>query len=189
MEPKLDMRHEQIIELVNDLGESKNVLNVGAGSCKIDYHLNKIGHSVTTTDYQRTDYFDKIMKDYFDDLNFKILDIFKPETFPTTKSEVVICCEVLEHIVDYKTAFKNLLDLTDKRLIITVPHKKAFNMPGPPPIGHCNFWDDTINNGFKDINEYVDMAKPHNVSIEKIITKPIDERNGHYFYLIIIDKD
>ena len=64
IEPKIDIRHERIINDIVDVSVKKEVLNVGAGSCKIDYHLIKKGFNVISTDYQRTEYFDNIMKDY-----------------------------------------------------------------------------------------------------------------------------
>ena len=187
MDPKIDIRHEHLIDLITELGENKTVLNVGSGSCKIDYHLIKKGYDILSTDYQRNSYFNNIMKDYFDTLNFKILNIFDPSTFPKEKYDVVMCCETLEHLVNYKEAFNNLVSLTKERLIVTVPHKHSFMMPGPPPIGHCNFWADKQSNRYKDINEFAKMADPNKTKIYKIITKPSDKRTNSFCYIIIIN--
>lgn len=188
VEPRLDVRHERIIKEVKDGAVKKEMMSVGAGDCRKDYHLIKDGFKVISTDYQRTKKFDDIMKDYDDVLDYHLANIFDISSFPQSKVETVICCEVLEHLVEYKEAFKNLLELTEKRLVITVPWKHSFNHPAPPPEGHCNHWDDKASNQYKDINEYVEMAKPHKVHIEKIITKERDKQLGQRSYLIVIDK-
>jgi len=188
MEPKIDIRHKHIIGLINSASSDKKILNVGAGSCKIDYHLIKLGFNVISTDYQRVEYFDNIMKDYESELDFRLLDIFNSDTYPVESSEIVLCCEVLEHLVDYKTAFTNLISLTEKRLIVTVPYKNSYDMQGPPPIVHCNYWDDNGSGNYKNINEFADFASPHKINISKIITKPEDKQKNQFVYIIIIDK-
>jgi len=188
MKPKKDMKIDTLIEIINERSVNKELLNVGAGSCKIDYYLLEDGYNVISTDYQKTPHFENIMKEYFHKLDYRIMDIFKTETYPVEKSETVLCCEVLEHLVNYKEAFKNLLSLTEKRLIVTIPWKKSFNMPGPPPIGHCNFWDDSGDSGYKNINEFVEMSKPFKVEIKKTITKPEDKQRNQFVYIIVVDK-
>ncbi len=188
MEPKLDIRHKKIIEEIKKISEKKEVLVVGAGDCKKDYHLIKDGFSVYSTDYQRASWFDKNMSSYFDVLNYNISNIFDLSSFPIKKSEIVMCCEVLEHLPNYKEAFDNLLKLTEKRLIVTVPWKHSFNDPRPFPEGHCNWWDDDGSVNYKNIYEFEEMSKPNSITIEKIRTKPEDVQRNQYSYLIIIDK-
>jgi hypothetical protein len=189
IEPKLDIRHIRIINEIKDVSEKKEVLVVGAGDCKKDYHLIKDGFSVYSTDYQRASWFDKNMESYFNTLNYSLSNIFNIESFPIKKSEIVMCCEVLEHLPNYKEAFNNLLELTEKRLIVTVPWRHSFNDPRPFPEGHCNWWDDTGSGNYKNIYEFEEMSNPNKIHIEKIRTKHEDVQRNQYSYLIIIDKN
>jgi hypothetical protein len=188
MEPKLDIRHKRIINEVKSVSDKKEVLVVGAGDCKKDYHLIKDGYNVYSTDYQRAPWFDKNMETYFNELNYNISNIFDLESFPVKTCEIVMCCEVLEHLPEYKKAVTNLLELTEKRLIITVPWRHSFNDPRPSPEGHCNYWDDDGSGNYKNIHEFESMVTPHKIIFEKIRTKPEDVQRGQYSYLIIIDK-
>ena len=186
--PRIDIRHERIISEVEKGSIAKTVLNVGAGDCKVDYHLIKKGYKVYSTDYKREKHFDDKMQGYFSELDYSISNVFDLNTFPVKQADVVMCCEVLEHLVDYKEAFKNLLNLTKKRLIIGVPWRRSFFMPGEPPIGHCNFWDDEKTENYKSIYEFEKMCSPHKFYAEKILTKPEDEQRGQKSYVCIIDK-
>jgi len=188
IEPILDIRHERIISEIEKISKDKEVLVVGAGDCKKDYHLIKKGYKVYSTDYQRSSVFDKKMKPYFDTLDFHISNIFDVNSFPTKQSEVVLCCEVLEHLKDYKIALENLLTLTSKRLIVTVPWRHSFNDPSPPPEGHCNHWDDNETPTYKSIYEFEKLCHPNKVYVEKILTKERDLQMNQRSYLIIIDK-
>jgi len=166
----------------------KEALVVGAGDCATDFHLIKNNFNVLSTDYKKDALYEKRMKDYSHLLNYHIADILKLESFPVKNREIVVCMEVLEHLYDYKKAFKNLLTLTEKRLIIGVPWRRSFNDPSPPPIGHCNFWDLGANNGFKDIHEFAKLSEPHSFYVEKILTKPEDAARNQAALLIIVDK-
>lgn len=187
-EPILDIRHERVIKEIKEGSSTKELLVVGAGDCKIDYHLLKDGWEVYSTDYQRASHFDNNMVEYFNTLNYSLANIFDLNSFPVKQAEVVVCCEVLEHLVEYKEAFQNLLALTKKRLIIGFPWRKSYFMPGKPPIGHCNFWNDEATSEYTDINEFKKMCAPHNIHIEKILTKPRDKQMNQKSYLLVIDK-
>lgn len=189
MEPKLDIRHERIIKEIKSISEKKEVLVVGAGDCKKDYHLIKDGFKVYSTDYQRAPWFDKNMSEYFNELEYSLANIFDLESFPVKKCETVMCCEVLEHLPNYKEALNNLLELTVKRLIITVPWRHSFNDSRPSPEGHCNWWDDTGSGNYKNIHEFEGLVAPHEITFEKIRTKDRDVQMNQFSYLIIIDKN
>ena len=166
-----------------------NILNVGCGNCRICWHMIQDGYNVTSTDYETTDGTTKIMESYKDEVNYhNKCDIFNLSTFPVESADVVICSEVLEHLTDYKAAFAGLLKLTKNRLIITIPRERSFNHQAPAPEGHCNWWSDTNSTNFKDIREFVDMAKPYKITIEKGMTKKKDFNNGQRCFIIVVDK-
>jgi hypothetical protein len=187
--PILDIRHISIIDSLPVYNTKKEVLTIGCGDCKIDYHLIKMGYKVYSTDYETNDVFHNRMKDYFQELNYYHSNVFDINSFPIKIAESVICSEVLEHLINYKEAFKNLLGLTERKLIITVPYERSFNDTAPPPIGHCNYWSNITTLEFKDIHEFESMAKPYAISIQKIRTKERDIKMMQYDYLIIIDKN
>ena len=76
----------------------------------------------------------------------------------------------------------NLLKLTEIRLIITVPCRRAFRARG-----HCNYWNDVESEKFKDIHEFVELSTPYSIAISKIITK-LKDVGRQFAYLIVIDK-
>jgi hypothetical protein len=188
MMPLLDIRHISIIDALPVYDTDKEVLTVGCGDCKIDYYLLKMGYKVYSTDYQTAEKFKKNMEEYFFTLNYYHSNIFNLNSFPIQNAESVICSEVLEHLINYKEAFMNLLILARKRLIITVPFEQSYNDSAPPPEGHCNFWSNSMAIGYNDIHEFIEMAKPHAISIQKIRTKELDIQMRQYDYLIIVDK-
>ena len=196
----LDIRHMSIIDALPVFNTTKEILTVGCGSAKLEVALQEIGYTVFATDSCFDDYGNNKRKENLEKINFTASDIFDLSTFPVDKSETVICSEVLEHIVDWRKAFKNLLQLTGRRLIITVPYYESFNVEGDPPDGHCNFWTDLGNdpyaatghaskNVITPITQFASLAYPYHVSVTKICTKYSDWLNSSRCYLLIIDKN
>ena len=78
--------------------------------------------------------------------------------FTDNEFEVVLCSETLEHVTDYKKAADELLRITGKVLVITVPHESpeevAENIKNNVPHGHIHYFDVNSfnylkNRGFK----------------------------------------
>jgi SAM-dependent methyltransferase len=68
------------------------------------------------------------------EVTFAEVDISKA-TFPGHKTfDVVISCEVLEHIDDWRAALKNLVSMARKYILITVPSGKIY--PIDEMVGH-----------------------------------------------------
>ena len=180
---------QKVIDECINRSTRKEVLNVGSGECALDYWMVNEGFDVISTDYKKSEFFEKRLDNYREHINWQQTDILDLNTFSVKNREIVICLEVLEHLVEYKKAFENLLTLTEKTLIIGVPWKHSFNHPAPPPEGHCNFWEmGTSNEVYKDIYEFEEMCKPHKFSVEKILTKPEDASIGQAVLLMIIEK-
>ena len=195
MTKEITLKDRLIMSELTDINNTNEVVNVGCGGGRLDYHLGKMGYNVISTDYQDhagwvKDFFLKEMEDWSDILNYHgNCNIFDLTTFPIQSSDVVVCSEVLEHIVDYKTAFKNLLKLTKNKLIITIPRERSFNVPGPAPRGHCNYWSDIGLGSYTDIKEFINMAGPYNTKIQIGMTKKKDYGNGQRVYMITVDKN
>jgi hypothetical protein len=165
----LDIRDVSIIDALPVYGWDKKILTIGAGKGRIEWYLYNMGYNVVATDIKRSVSWDD--KDKLIFIESSILD-------PSIDSRsVVICSEVLEHIHSYRKAFKNLLSLTDIRLIITIPRETSFYSPD-----HVNFWND------QNLQEFVNMSIPYMCSISRIRTKKKDIKTDQWCYLIIIDK-
>tara|TARA_B100000925_G_scaffold261509_1_gene218228 strand:+ start:60 stop:659 length:600 start_codon:yes stop_codon:yes gene_type:complete len=181
-EIQFDIRHRSVIDSLPVYEPARTILDVGCGHAAVPRELCKMGYSVDAIDIEKRDSWDAPGGVHFIEEDFMTTDKIKD------KYDVVMCCEVLEHLPDYKKFFSKLLDVAKDRLIITVPWQRSYDMPGPPPIGHCNFWSDSEQNGFKDIGEFLDLAKPYSISVSKILTKPRDVVMNQKDYLIIVDK-
>ncbi|HTE07923.1 MAG TPA: class I SAM-dependent methyltransferase [Flavitalea sp.] len=65
--------------------------------------------------------------------------------FADASFDAVLCSETIEHVTDFKKAVTELLRITKKVLVITVPHESAeqveFNIRDNVPHGHINYFD------------------------------------------------
>jgi len=187
--PTIDLKDIAIINSFPVIVNEPVVLNVGCGKGRIDHQIFNMGYKVFAVDKKKhTTWNNKHNKNGF--LKFCKADIYDLQSFPIKKATIVICSQVLEHLKNYKVAIKNLLELAENRLIITVPFEKSFGGRfAPPPEGHCNFWSDRKKLfKFKNINEFKKLCKQFSVSISKIRTKREDKNTKKYNYLIVVDK-
>lgn len=159
--PKL--KNEKIIEMI---GEVKTIADIGCGEGLLTRYLRRIYPEVSAIDVKDKN---RVGLD-----NVIIWDIQNdpPKDF---NFDVVIASEVLEHIRFWKEALKNLLKITKKKLILTVPYGQSFYDPD-----HKNFWDD------ETIKEIGEVALPHQTIIKKGITKPEDVKMNQLLYYIEI---
>jgi len=168
----LDIRDISVIDALPVYDFSKSILTVGCGLGRLEWHLHRMGYSIIATDIERMVTWD----DSTSSLCFSKMDILDESTF-VSSSPAVICCQVLEHLKNYKAALKNLLKLAETRLIITIPFATSFSSPD-----HVNHWND------KNVREFESMCKPYSVSISKIRTKPKDVELKQWCYLVVADK-
>jgi len=92
-----------------------NVLEIGMGNGIVSLILKKFGFSVTTLDHS-----EKLGPDIVASVTDMPLD---DESF-----DVVLCCEVLEHIPysDFEKALHEIYRVTRNHLILTLPDKNRF---------------------------------------------------------------
>jgi len=161
--PKL--KNEQIIERI---GEAETIYDVGCGEGLLTRYLQKKYKHAIGVDIEDNN---RVGLTYV--MRWDVQD----EPQGIVPADVVIASEVLEHVRWWKDALRNLLKITNKKLIITVPYGRSFFDPG-----HINFWDDDT------INEFKEIASPHKVEITKGITKPEDVKMNQLLYYITINK-
>jgi ubiquinone/menaquinone biosynthesis C-methylase UbiE len=89
----------------------KTVLEIGIGNGLVADYLRKVGYQVTTCDFDR-----KLKPDVTADI--RDLGVIK-----SNSQDVVIACEILEHIpfADVPQALKELARVAKKRVIISIP--------------------------------------------------------------------
>ena len=165
----LDIRDISIIDALPVYNCPKEIFTVGAGQGRLEWHLSNMGYKIIASDINKS-----IKWKENENLKFVFYNILNYEK---KNASIVICSQVLEHLKDYKTAFKNLINHTQARLIITFPHKYAFHSPE-----HINFWNN------RTVKIFETMAMPYSTSISKIRTKPEDKQGNKFVYLLIIDK-
>lgn len=142
------------------------ILTVGCGAGFLEVGLIARGHDVLATD---------ITNKLVTKVPWRKLDIFAPDL--NRARETVICSQVLEHLRDWRLALKNLIALTKRRLIITVPWSHSFYDPS-----HVNFWED------QHLDDWRAAVRPHAMQVGKIITKEEDKELGQRAYLIVISR-
>ena len=120
--------YQQIIEALEC--EGKNILYIGAGDGIVTDILKKSGKNVKILD------FDKNLKpDYVG----SVTEIKKVLDKDWNKFDVIMCCQVLEHIPfsEFENTIKQLSECAQKRLIISLPNnnrKYRFFIHLPKPI-------------------------------------------------------
>lgn len=142
--------HDALDELVTECG-AKAVHEVGCGEGHLSHHLKDRGLRVRGSDFssQVIDAAKRIADASDSGIQFKVASIFDLTT-PTDAAELVVCCEVLEHLDDPERALNVLSQLAQPWLVVSVPREplwRCLNMArgkyisnlGNTP-GHLNHW-------------------------------------------------
>lgn len=119
-------------ELVAKSG-CKEALEVGCGEGRLAIHLHQqLGLTIRGTDFSQ-----QILaqarqnaREAGVDVSFEVLDLSR-EPGPAEQTDLVICCEVLEHLENPEFALSNLVKLARKHLVLSVPREpiwRALNM-------------------------------------------------------------
>lgn len=158
----LDIRDFSICDAFPFGYQDLSFLTVACGECRLERFMVEKGLDVHATDIYVPE--GKIEA-------FSVMDVFDPDRI----ADVVICSEMLEHVFGWELAYKQLIEIANTRVIITVPYKKSFYSEE-----HVNFFDDD--------NKFVELGRPYSVSVSKIRTKPRDVNMQQYCLLVIVDK-
>jgi 2-polyprenyl-3-methyl-5-hydroxy-6-metoxy-1,4-benzoquinol methylase len=121
----------------------KNVLDVGCGEGFILSKLKEeeIGRSWEGIDYSMEAV--EIGKKINPDLDLKQGSIYDSK-FKDNSLDLVVCTEVLEHLEDPKKALKEVLRISKKYVLLSVPNEPLFLLSNftqwGKDIGHINHW-------------------------------------------------
>ena len=120
--PLQSKRKKVLKELISKYSKNKHFIEVG---CAEGYFCNYAlkQNALSSTGVEIAEKKIKIAQKRFPKCIFKKLDIFDVETLEH-KYDIVLCSEVLQHLVDYETAILKLIEIIHPRgyLIISVPN-------------------------------------------------------------------
>lgn len=135
MHENSDLSEKCIEEIIKNI-TGNSVIDVGCGK---GYLINKIHKKIKNIKISGAEIVvsEKLnniaSESHANIFNFSVEEIFNINQ----KFDTVICTHVLEHILDIRTAYENLLKITNKKLIIVIPRERpnqfSFN-------GHLHFF-------------------------------------------------
>ena len=180
----LDIRDISIIDALPRYDWSGKILTVGCGKGRLEKYLGlELKYKVVATDIKA--YPEWIKQHPY--LEFRKADIMDLSTFrlPNTANNygVIICSQVLEHLEEWETALKILLELTAVRLIITVPYKHSYDS-----VDHKNYWGYVTEDDRRNVEVFELLCEPYSTAISLIHTKPADKKLNQAAFLIVVDK-
>ncbi|SHE68872.1 Methyltransferase domain-containing protein [Desulforamulus putei DSM 12395] len=140
--------YNAISDLVLLSGVSQDVHEVGCGEGHLTSFINKL----VKTKIRGSDFSESIIakaQENYRDINFKVASIYSLEE-NIDSAELVVCCEVLEHLERPEEALVVLSKITRKYCLLSVPREpiwRLLNMArgrylknfGNTP-GHIQFW-------------------------------------------------
>lgn len=123
--------------------EIKSVLDIGCGE---GFILNKLREEGIGKSWEGIDYSIKaveIGKKINPDLDLKQGSIYDSE-LKDNSFDLVVCTEVLEHLEDPQKALKEVLRISNKYVLLSVPNEPLFLLSNftqwGKDIGHINHW-------------------------------------------------
>ena len=129
--------YHNLIKLCIDKGimfSQKNIADVGCGTGHLLKFISEKFDNVALTGFEYSDAAIKVAKTTCPKATFFKFDIYQGTS---QQFDVVLCIEVLEHLLYTDKALKNCLKMTRNKvtLIITVPDGRKDTF-----LGHINFW-------------------------------------------------
>ncbi len=141
-------RRRLILKMIKNLDFS-SIMDVGCAQPFLLEYFNNKGKKLYGCDISSGVI--KRNKEYFKEAQFEELDISKEKYKSQDFFDLIVCSEVLEHIDDWKSAVRNLSEMTKKYLIITVPCGKVHKID--KMMGHVrHFSDDKLINEIEKNN-------------------------------------
>jgi len=134
---------ERVAGMLNSFDSNQNLLDVGCGKGNLEIVLSQKFHNVTGIDISKNAI--TYAKNRVPEYSYQIMDINKGLKFKDKKFDIVICIEVLEHIINPVFAIKEMMRV-GKKVIITCPN---------------GFWTELrpTTEGYKKVPNYVHFTE------------------------------
>src|SRR5687767_3148223 len=129
--------YKEVVELIKQkvkFSNDKTIADAGCGTGHLLYFLKEQVEFEKATGFDFSPEAIKMAKELFPSFEFYVFDIYSGQD---QKFDIVLCTEVLEHLLHPDLALSNLLSMLnpDGSLFITVPNGRLDTFKG-----HINFW-------------------------------------------------
>ena len=116
---------DRVTELFHDGGAPKSVLEIGVGEGFLSGHLSAIHPNTkfSGVDIQASDL--ELLRAKFPHIQAYEGSVYDLSALPGGY-DLVMCCEVLEHLERPEDALDQIVRLNPKRVVLTVPHEPWF---------------------------------------------------------------
>lgn len=146
---------DSIRKLIKDIDrkEITSVCEVGAGEGELLKNIIKVypGAIYSATDLSKRKIKEAKNNLKIKNINFSVQNAENLNKFKDKQFDLVICCEVLEHVKNYNKSLKELKRISKKYILISVPNEPIWRMLnmtrgkywktlGNTP-GHINHWN------------------------------------------------
>lgn len=118
--------YDEMLKLLKEINFS-SVLDAGCGEGFTLDRLHKSNFSKDLVGVDSSESAIKLGKKLFPSLNLKVGDIYNLP-FKDGSKDLVVCTEVLEHLTDPRKALKELVRVSKKYLILSVPNEPYFSL-------------------------------------------------------------
>lgn len=162
---------DKIINSIKPHSKILKVCDVGCGPGDLlgilqNSLTSKYGIVVNATGFDHSDEVLRIGGERFPTIEFQKFNLFEDHTQFKENFDVVICSEVIEHLLIPKHAVRNLISMVKPEglLFLTVPEGRKDNY-----LGHINFWSPESWEQF--VKECLEGLNNRSYKIDKIVTE------------------
>lgn len=138
-DPGTAYRADFILKMIKDLG-IKNIVDVGCGSGQLIQKISKNIQGLSLTGFDVSQKIIDINKDNYKDAAFHCLNL-NEDVVIDKKFEMVICCEVIEHLRNWEKSIETLskLAVSGGYVLITTQEGKIYKHH--EALGHLKHFD------------------------------------------------
>lgn len=159
--PRYVLRKRNIFNFLSDI-EYKSYLDIGCGAGELACSLAQPGKKGTGTDFSKEaiEVANSLKKSRLIPDSQLIFKLGDGTSKVGTNADLVICCEVLEHVEDDHALLRKLIKKTNRYLLISVPAKQKYFDESDLAVGHFRRYE-------KD--QLVNLLESENLEIIKFI--------------------